>query len=165
MAVPKNYGAGLTDRNLFSDFERNWYIERGFGDPTRTETKYFDRANQEIKLGQPPRNYQGYSKNGNFTPATFRSAGNPFMLGLGIQARQVTAGVSPEARQLFLMAMGGKDPINLDAANVGTMPRTVVQGSAGIGTISNLPTTATTNVPVLEDPNQGRSGLRIRRMN
>jgi hypothetical protein len=110
--------------NPFSDFERNWYIQNGFGDPTRV-----------IKGTDPKQIKQG----------------NSFQY----------VGVSPEARQLYLIATGGKEPLTINGVQ-NTPSQTLVTGSTGTGTQQTQLSTTNT-VPSLMDPNQGRSGLRIRR--
>lgn len=116
LSLPKKKGQLTPSGNPFSDFEKNWYIQQGFGDPT--------------KLVQ---------------------GGNTYYY----------QGVSPEARQLYLIATGGKDPLTINGAQYGPN-QTLVSGSAGTG-YQQTQLSSTNTAPSLQDPNQGRSGLLIRR--
>jgi hypothetical protein len=135
-------GQLTTSTSPFSDFEKNWYIERGFGDPTRlvgTAT-----ADPKSPLSRVTRSGFGGALIGGM---------------FGSVNKYTYAGVSPEARQLFLLATGGAPPpgpTNPSGVNLGD-----VTTPTGSGNVSLLPTPAP--VPILQDPNEGRSGLRIRR--
>lgn len=163
-----NKGDKLKVTSPFSDFERNWYIENGFGDPTRLQAQYYDRSG---KLIQDPTKYAyqtpmikgqgGYTQYVDLTQRQ-NPLGYGYMAAMGTSTKYNFAGVSPEARQLYLLATGGTDPVNTDALGNTVGPKTTVaEGKAGIGTIQSI--VSNREVPILEDPNQGRNEIRIRR--
>lgn len=164
-----NKGRRLEVQNPFSDFERNWYMENGFGDPTKLKAQYYDR---DGKLIQDPTRYQpqggtpiikgqgGYA----YDPVDLTKRQSPLGFGLpsyGVTTKYAFQGVSPEARQLYLQATGGKDPIAAQTGQTLGPERTVVSDKQGVGTIQQV--MAEQRAPILEDPNQGRNLFRIRR--
>lgn len=160
----------------FSDFERQWYIDKGFGDPLATKTEFYNAQGKLIKdgliegrtpviKGQGGRSYTtdlNALYGGGLDKVSGR--GGPFAApaGWGVKMKQVTKGVSPEARQLYLMATGGVEPTTIsDGTKVG-QETIVAQGRQGIGTIQSV--IQDRIVPMLEDPNYGaRQALSIAR--
>lgn len=158
----------------FSDFERQWYIDKGFGDPLATKTEFYNSQGKLIKDGlvhgrTPMMKGQGgqayttdlnqlYGKG--LDQVGYRGAFS--MAGMGVKMKQVTKGVSPEARQLYLMTTGGVEPTTIkDGTKVG-QETIVAQGKQGVGTIQSVIQDRV--VPMLEDPNYGaRQAMTIAR--
>jgi len=136
--------------SAYSDFERNWYMNNGFGDPNATRDVWYQNGSRI----DDPRNFQVrvyYGGNGaRWETRDLIKVGGDRAFGAIKQQEQI--GVSDEARAAFLRA-------NPSGAPGGP----AFQNATGVGTISSVIDASKPKIPQLQDPNQGRSGLRIRR--
>lgn len=137
--------------SAYSDFERNWYMNNGFGDPNATRDVWYQNGSRI----DDPRNFQAYvyygRNGGRWETRDLTKVGGDRAFGAIKQQEQI--GVSDEARAAFLRA-------NPSAAAASGGP--AFQNATGTGTISNT-APSSLQIPQLQDPNQGRSSLRIRR--
>lgn len=144
------------DTSSFSDFERNWYIENGFGDPTKLVASYYDRSG---KLIEDPTRYEYRTPvikgQGGNTAYMDLTKSNPlgFMGSYGTSTKYSFQGVSPEARQLYLQATGGVDPIEIQGTGGQTLGQktTVATSDYGTGTIQSVLSEGT--IPTIQDIN------------
>lgn len=148
----------------FSDFERQWYIDKGFGDPLKTKTEFYDSRGNLLKDGKYTyttpviKGQGGYSKTIDLNdPKSYGRGLYGSALPFGVRAKQVTQGVSPEARQLYMMATGGVDPVQANASGQQLGSKTILATSKfGEGTVQNvkaeqtIPTISDINIPMRE---------------
>lgn len=137
--------------NPFADFEKNWYIEKGFGDPT----KVVEGTNRVMTQGATTKQVR--------LPSPTGKGLSPFSKTVTVPAEYQTfktfkyAGVTEAARNAFLTAFGGQAPTKV--SGIANGQGYFYNAGAPIDQIGNVGA-----VPTLLDPNSGRNQLKIRRM-